>query len=139
MRLQRLNILAHAERDELNRQLKYVVEAGFICPRQSGFGSPILWCGKPMARFDCALTTVALKRLRVTMLSNFRVRRTHSMSRRTRVFTPILQIRAREEEVHKTTFKTAGGRIERVAMPFGLCNTLAMFWRMMNSIMHDFS
>jgi hypothetical protein len=43
MRRQRLNKLSLAERVELNRQLKDVVEAGLIRPSYSEFGSPILF------------------------------------------------------------------------------------------------
>jgi hypothetical protein len=42
MRRQRLNRLSPAERAELNRQLKDVVEASLIRPSYSEFGSPIL-------------------------------------------------------------------------------------------------
>jgi hypothetical protein len=42
MKRHRLNILALAERVELNRQLKDVVEDGLIRPSHSEFGSPIL-------------------------------------------------------------------------------------------------
>jgi hypothetical protein len=45
-RRQRLNRLSHAERAELNRQLKDVVEAGLIRPRYNEFGSPILFVRK---------------------------------------------------------------------------------------------
>jgi hypothetical protein len=41
MRRQRLNNLSHAERAELNRQLKDTVEAGLVRPNYSEFGSPI--------------------------------------------------------------------------------------------------
>jgi hypothetical protein len=46
MRRQRLNRLSHAERAELNRQLKDAMEAGLIRPNYSEFGSPILFVRK---------------------------------------------------------------------------------------------
>jgi hypothetical protein len=46
MKRQRLNILSHAERAKLNRQLKDVVDAGLIRPRYNEFGSPILFVRK---------------------------------------------------------------------------------------------
>jgi hypothetical protein len=46
MRRQRLNKLSHAERAELNRQLKDAVEDGMIRPSYSEFGSPILFVRK---------------------------------------------------------------------------------------------
>jgi hypothetical protein len=46
MKRQRQNRLSHAERVELNRQLKYAVDAGLIRPSYSEFGSPILFVRK---------------------------------------------------------------------------------------------
>jgi hypothetical protein len=46
MRRQRLNRLSHAERAELNRQLKDAVEAGLIRPNYIEIGSPILFVRK---------------------------------------------------------------------------------------------
>jgi hypothetical protein len=61
MKRQRLNILLHAERAELNRQLKDAMEVGMTRPSHSEFGSPILFVRiKLMAVYACALTTVDL-------------------------------------------------------------------------------
>jgi hypothetical protein len=46
MKRQRLNRLSRAERDELNRQLKDAMEAGFIRLNYSEFGSPVLFVRK---------------------------------------------------------------------------------------------
>jgi hypothetical protein len=46
MKRQRLNILSHAERAKLNRQLKDAMEAGLIRPSYNEFGSPILFCAE---------------------------------------------------------------------------------------------
>jgi hypothetical protein len=46
MKRQRLDKLPHAERAELNRQLKDDVDAGLIRPSYSEFGSPIFFCAQ---------------------------------------------------------------------------------------------
>jgi predicted site-specific integrase-resolvase len=46
MKRQRLNISSHAERAELNRQLKDATEACLIHPNYTEFGSPILFARK---------------------------------------------------------------------------------------------
>jgi hypothetical protein len=47
------------------------------------------------------------------------------------------QVRVRDEDIHKTAFRTSYGPMEWVAMPLGMCNSLATFERMMNNIMCD--
>jgi hypothetical protein len=46
MKRQRLKRLSHAERAELNRQLKDAMEAGLIRPIHSELGSPVLYVRK---------------------------------------------------------------------------------------------
>jgi hypothetical protein len=48
------------------------------------------------------------------------------------------QVGVREEDVHKTAFKTPNGVMEWVTMPFGLCNAPVTFQRMMTNIMRGF-
>jgi hypothetical protein len=48
------------------------------------------------------------------------------------------QVRVRDKDIHKTAFQTHDGLMEWAAMPFGLCNALTTFQRMMNDILRDF-
>jgi hypothetical protein len=48
------------------------------------------------------------------------------------------QVRARDQDIHKTAFQTPDGLMEWVAIPFGLCNARATFQRMMNDILREF-
>ena len=43
-------------------------------------------------------------------------------------------IRIKDEDIHKTTFRTWYGHYEFVMVPFGLTNALATFMFLMNSV-----
>jgi hypothetical protein len=48
------------------------------------------------------------------------------------------QVRVREEDIHKTTFKIPDGLMEWVAMPIGVCIAPMTFLRMVNKILREF-
>ena len=44
------------------------------------------------------------------------------------------QIEVKEQHIGKTAFRTSRGHYEFLVMPFGLCNALATFQRLMNKV-----
>ena len=48
------------------------------------------------------------------------------------------QVRIKDEDIFKTTFRTGYGHYEFVVMPFGLTNSLAVFMCLMNNVLHKY-
>jgi hypothetical protein len=48
------------------------------------------------------------------------------------------QVRIKEEEIHKKTFRTKYGHYEFVVVPFGLSNALVVFMCLMNDILINY-
>jgi hypothetical protein len=145
MRRQRLNRLSHAERAELNRQLKDIVEVGLIRPNYSEFGLPILFARKADGSLCMCIDYRGLNE--VTRKDAYplpRVDDTLDELKDANFYTHLdlasgfWQVRVRDKDIHQTAFQILDGLMERVAMPFGLCNAPTTFQRMMNDILRDF-
>ena len=48
------------------------------------------------------------------------------------------QVRIKDEDIFKTTFRTRYGHYEFVVMPFGITNAPAVFMCLMNNVMHKY-
>jgi hypothetical protein len=145
MKRHRLNRLSHAERAELDRQLKDAIDASLIRPSYSEFGSPIIFVRKANGPLRMCLDYRGLNEvMRKDAYPLPRVYDTLDELKDANFYTHLdlascfWQVRERDQNVHKTAFQTHDGLMEWVAMPFALCNAPTTFQKMMNDILRDF-
>jgi hypothetical protein len=145
MKRRRLNKLSLAERDELNRQLKDAVKACLIRPSHNEFGSPILFVRKADGSLRMCIDYRGLDKVtrkdtcqlqRVD--DNFDELKDANFYAHLDLAFGFWPVRVRDEDVHKTSFKTGDGQMEWLAMPLGKCNAPSTFQRMMKHILRDF-
>nr|GFB29584.1 putative reverse transcriptase domain-containing protein [Tanacetum cinerariifolium] len=105
--------LAPSEMKELADQLQELTAKGFIRPSSSLWGAPVLFVKKKDGSFRMSIDYRELNKL---TRSGYH------------------QLRVREEDIPKTTFRTRYGHYEFQVMPFGLTNAPAIFMDLMNRV-----
>jgi hypothetical protein len=119
MKRHRLNRLSHAERAEFNRQLKDAIKACLIRPSHIEFGSPILFVRNVYGSVRLCIDYCGLNE--VTRKDAYplpRVDDTLDELKDANFYTHLdlasgfWQVRVRDEDVHKTAFKTLDGLME---------------------------
>nr|GEZ76331.1 putative reverse transcriptase domain-containing protein [Tanacetum cinerariifolium] len=95
--------------EDLSEQLKELSDKGFISPSSSPWGAPVLFVKRRMDRSGWS-----------SVYSKIDVRSSYH------------QLRVREEDVPKTSFRTRYGHYELQVMPFGLTNAPALFMDLIN-------
>ncbi|GBG83905.1 hypothetical protein CBR_g37776 [Chara braunii] len=142
----RIYRMSPGELDELRRQLKELVERGWIRPSVSPYGSPVLFV--PKKKEGTLRMCIDYRGLNaITVKNREPLPRIDDLLDRVqgcRYFSKIdlksgyHQIAIRPGDQHKTTFQTRYGLYEFVVMPFGLCNAPGTFQHAMNRIFHDY-
>jgi hypothetical protein len=129
----------------LNPQLKDALEVGLIRPSHNEFGPPTRFVRKVDGSLRLCIEYRGLKEVTRKDAYPFpRVDDTLEELKDANFCTNIdlafgfSQFRVGEEDVHKTTFHALGGLMQRVTIPFGLCNAPVTFQRMMNAILRGF-
>ncbi|RVW34437.1 RNA-directed DNA polymerase-like [Vitis vinifera] len=137
--------MAPPELEELRRQLKELLDAGFIQPSKAPYGAPVLFQKKHDGSLQMCIDYRALNK--VTVKNKYPIPLIADLFDqlgRARYFTKLdlrsgyYQVRIAEGDEPKTTCVTRYGSYEFLVMPFGLTNAPATFCTLMNKIFHPY-
>ncbi|GKA47727.1 putative reverse transcriptase domain-containing protein [Tanacetum coccineum] len=133
--------LAPSEMQELSNQLQELSDRGFIRPSTSPWGAPVLFVKKKDGSFRMCIDYRELNKL--TVKNRYPLPRIDDLFDQLQgssVYSKIdlrsgyHQLRVRDEDIPKTTFRTRYEHYEFQVMPFGLTNAPAVFMDLMNRV-----
>ncbi|KAM2086619.1 hypothetical protein ACFX1R_024133 [Malus domestica] len=137
--------MALAELRELKVQLQELVDKGFIQPSTSPWGAPVLFVRKKDGTLRLCIDYRQLNQ--VTIKNRYPLPRIDDLFDQLKgayVFSKIdlrsgyYQLKIKNENVPKTTFRTRYGHYEFLVMSFGLTNALAVFMDLMNRVFQPY-
>jgi hypothetical protein len=130
---------------ELKLQLKEMMDKGYIRPSVSPWGAPILFVKKKDGTLRLCIDYRQLNK--TTIKNKYPLPRIDDLFDQlggASIFSKIdlrsgyHQVRIKDEDIHKTTFRTRYGHYEFVVVPFGLTNAPATFMCLMNNVLSKF-
>ena len=137
--------MAPVEFQELRVQLHELLDKGFLRPSTSPWGAPVLFTKKKDKTLQLCIDYRHLNR--VTIKNRYPLPKIDDLFdqlRGERVYSKIdlrtgyHQLRVRETDIPKTTFRTRYGHFEFTMMPFGLTNAPAAFMDLMHRVFQPY-
>ncbi|PKI72521.1 hypothetical protein CRG98_007085 [Punica granatum] len=137
--------MAPSELKELKVQLQELLEKGFIRHSVSPWGAPVLFVKKKDGSLRLCIDYRQLNR--VTVRNKYPLPRIDDLFDQLQgatVFSKIdlrsvyHQLKIKDSDVPKTTFRTQYGHYEILVMPFGLTNAPATFMDLMNRVFQPY-
>ena len=135
--------MAPTELKELKTQLHELLDKGFIRPSVSPWGASVLFVKKKDDTLQMCIDCWQINK--VTVKNKYMLPRIEDLFDQLKgasVFSKIdsqsgyYQLRVKDVDVPKTTFRTRYGHYEFLVMPFGLTNAPAAFMDLMNRVFH---
>ena len=137
--------MALVEFQELKVQIQELLGKGFIRPSTSPWGAPVLFAKKKDKTLRLCIDYRRLNRVTIKnryplsriddLFDNLKVARVYS---KIDLRTGYHQLRVREADIPKTTFRTRYGHFEFTVMPFELTNAPAAFMDLMNKVFQPY-
>ena len=133
--------LSVKEREEVESQVRKLLELGYIQPSVSPYGAPVLFVPKPDGSLRMCLDYRALNK--VTVKNRYclpRIDQLFDQLGGARVFSSVdlasgyHQVRIPPADIEKTAFRTHVGHYEWKVLPMGLTNAPATFQALMNRL-----
>eukprot|EP00253_Pinus_taeda_P011854 PITA_11854 len=133
------------ELTECKMELQELLDKQYIRPSVSPWGAPVLFVKKKYGTLCMCIDYRQLNKLTVKNKYPLpRIDELFDQVKGEKVFSKTdlrsgyHQIRIKDEDIAKTTFRTRYGHYKFVVLPFGLTNAPATFMCMMNSVFHQF-
>jgi hypothetical protein len=130
---------------ELKMQLKEMLEKGYIRLSVSPWGAPTLFVKKKDGTLWLCIDYMKLNKM--TIKNKYPLPRIDDLFYQLRgatMFSKIdlrsgyHQVRIKDEDIHKTSFRTRYGHYEFVVVPFGLTNAPTTFMCLMNNVLNKY-
>jgi hypothetical protein len=134
-------IMSTLELKELQMHLEELLKKAYICPSVSPWGAPVLFVKNKDGTLRLCIDFKQLNK--VTIKNKYPLPRIDDLFdqlKDARIFSKIdlssgyHQVRIKDEEINKTTFRTRYGHYEFIVVSFGLSNAPIFFMCLMNGV-----